>query len=174
LEKITASTPHQQTPHLPTTPTDSFPETQELQKTVALLLLFRNNCPCTQWPQTPLPQQPSSPHQLLLQLAPEQEADWEEAEGLAALWEEVPHSLLNNESVMHWPWLLDNLAEEEVEAILQLEEGEAMDLPVAEEEAEARHPRMPHRSPLYLQLTSELWEQAHASLKEIEDKQETS
>jgi hypothetical protein len=128
LEKITASIPHQQTPQLPTISIDSFPETQELQKTVALLLLFRNNCPHTQWPQTPPQQQPSSPYQLLLQLTPEQETELGEAEGLAALWEEVPYSPPNNKSVTHWPQLLDDLAEEEVEAILQLEEAEAADL----------------------------------------------
>jgi hypothetical protein len=174
LEKIAALTLHQEPPWPSTTPTDSFPETWELQKTIALLLLYRNNHPHTQWPQTPPQQPPSLPHQPLLQLTPDQEADLEEAEGLIALWEEVPHFPPNNESVTHWPQLLDDLAEEEVEAILRLEEEEATDLLVAEEEAEAQCPRMPHKSLSHPQLTSELWGQAHASLKEIEDKQETS
>jgi hypothetical protein len=80
------------------------------------------------------------PHQAPLQLTPEQEAELEEAEGLAALWEEVSLFQPNNESVTHWPQLLDNLVEEEVEAILQLEEAEAMDLLAVEEEAEAQCP----------------------------------
>jgi hypothetical protein len=154
--------------------TNFLHETRELQKTVALLLLYRNNCPCTQWPQTPPQEQPSLPHQPPLQLTQDQEADLEEAEGLTALWEEMLPFPPNNESVTHWPWLLDDLAEEEVEAILRLEEEEATDLLAAEEEAGAHHPRMPYKSPSHLQPTSEQWAQAHASSKEIEDKQETS
>jgi hypothetical protein len=80
--------------------------------------------------------------------------------------------LPNNESVTHWPRLLDDLAEEEVEAILWLEEEEATVL-LAAEEGEAPRPRTPHKSLLHPQLTSEQWGQVHASLKEIEDKQET-
>jgi hypothetical protein len=169
LETIASSEQHQKPPQPPTAETNSSHRTREIQRTVALLLLYRNNHPHTQWPQTPPQEQPSSPHQPPLQLTSDQEV-----EGLTALWEAVLHCPPNNKSVMHWPWLLDDLVEEEVEAILWLEEAEAMDLLVAEEEAEAQRPRMPHRSLLHLLPTSEPWEQAHASSKETEDRQETS
>jgi hypothetical protein len=175
LETIASSALHQESPQPPTTQTDFSPETQELQKTIALLLLHRNNHPCMQWPQPPLPPPPPPPpfpNQLPLQLTPDQEADLEVEEGIAALWEEVLLSPLNSESAMHWPQLFDNLEVEEVEAILCLEAEEA-EAPLEEEDQQCQHLRMPHKYLLPQWLTPMQWEHPHTSSKEKEDKPET-
>jgi hypothetical protein len=114
LETITSSVPHQESPQTPTQQSTSLTEHREIQKTVALLLLHKNNCPHTQWPQPQAPSQlpPPTPH---LSPVQELEEDLEVEEGIAALWEEVLLTPLNSESVMHWPQLFDDLEVEEVE-----------------------------------------------------------
>src|SRR5580698_10828044 len=57
LETIASSVPHQESPQIPIQQSISLTEHQEIQKTVALLRLHRNNCPHTQWPQPSAPSQ---------------------------------------------------------------------------------------------------------------------
>src|SRR5580698_2304248 len=140
LETIASSVPHQESPQTPIQQSTSLTECQEIQKTVALLLLHRNNRPHTQWPQ------PSAPSQLpppTPQLSPvlELEEDQEVEQGIAALWEEVLLAPLHSESVMHWPWHFDDLEAEEVKVILRLE----AEVAEAHQEVEEAQQRILHR-----------------------------
>jgi hypothetical protein len=112
LETITSSALHWESPQTLTQQSTSSMEHREIQKTVALLLLHKNNHPHTQWPQPPAPSQlpPPTPH---LPPVQELEEDLEVEEGIAALWEEVLLAPLNSESVTHWPQLFDDLEAEE-------------------------------------------------------------
>jgi hypothetical protein len=167
LEAIAASAPHQESTKA-TTQVISSQKNHEIQNTVALLLLHKNNHPCTQWPQEPV-QLPPPPPSLLASLPaiPDLE-DLEVEEGLAALQEVLP---LNNRLAPQWPWLFDELEEEEVGAILHLEVEEAAELLEAEAQ---QHPKMLPKSQWSQQPTLKPWEHLPKPSMEIEDKQETS
>ena len=91
-------------------------------------------------------------------------------QGIAALWEEVLLAPLNSESVMHWPWLFDDLEAEEVEVILCLE----VEVAEAHQEAEEAQQRTPRKYPLPQWPMSRPWEHPPTTSMETEDKQETS
>jgi hypothetical protein len=168
LKVIAALVPHQEPPKTSTQQPNSSPKTHEIQNTVALLLLHKNNHPRTQWPQEPAPSPPPPPPLIAnLPAIPDLE-DLEVEEGLAALQEVLP---LNNELVQQWPQLFDELEEEEVGAILCLEAEEVAELLEAEAQ---QHLRTPLKSQSSQQPTSKPWEPLPKPSTEIEDKQETS
>jgi hypothetical protein len=169
LGAIAALAPHQEPPKTTTQQPILSQKAREIQNTVALLLLHKNNHPRTQWPQEPAQSLPPPPPPLLANLPaiPDLE-DLEVEEGLAALQEVLP---LNNELVQQWPQLFDELEEEEVGAILCLEAEEVVELLEAEAQ---QHLRTPLKSQSSQQPTSKPWEPLPKPSTEIEDKQETS
>ena len=172
LEVIAASVPHQEPPKTSTQQPNSSPKTHEIQNTVALLLLHKNNHPRTQWPQEPAPSPPPPPPLIAnLPAIPDLE-DLEVEEGIAALQQVLPLPPLNNGLAQQWPWLFDELEEDEVGAILRLEAEEVAEL--LEEEEAQQHPRTPLKSQSSQQPMSKLWEPLPKPSMETEDKQETS
>jgi hypothetical protein len=167
LAVIAALEPHQETPKLIKTRSP----VPELQNTVALLHLRRNNSPRTLWPQpsalSPPPLLP--PSLALLPAIP----DLEEEEEVATLplLPLLPH---NNESEPLWLGTFDELEEEEMETILYLEAEEVEDHQEEHQAEEANRNRTPHKYPSFQQQMSKLWEPLPKPSQGIENKQETS
>jgi hypothetical protein len=168
LGVIAASEPHQE----PSKPTKNQIQVPELQNTVALLHLRRNNSPRTLWPQpsalSPPPLLPPSPASL------PDTPDLEEEEEVAMLPPLTPLLLHNKESETLWQGTFDELEEEEMETILHLEAEEEEDHQEEHQAAEANRNKTPRKCPLPQWQMSKLWEPLPKPLPETGNKQETS
>jgi hypothetical protein len=169
LAVIAALEPHQE----PSKSTKSRIQAPELQNTVALLHLRRNNSPCTLWPQPSALSPPllPPPSLALLPAIPDLEEE-EEVVMLpplprAAMLPLLPH---NSELGTLWQGTFDELEEEEMETILHLEAEEAEDHQEEHQAEEVNRNRTPRKYPLSQWQMSKLWEPLPKPSQETENK----